>query len=175
MNKVWFTADLHLKHGNIIKYVPRPFRNHKEQFEEIKKRFNSVVSKGDLTYILGDVVWDSDFKVLNEFNGQKIIIKGNHDVKQKLIQARTQGYIQQFYDVKSVKVNGQLIWLSHYAHRSWPNKHHGGWHLYGHSHGTIPDEGNSTDVGVDCWNYYPVSLEQLKEKFNGPSRTNNSV
>lgn len=34
----------------------------------------------------------------------------------------------------------------------------------GHSHGSMPDDTNmlSCDVGVDCWNYTPVSMEQLQ-------------
>jgi calcineurin-like phosphoesterase family protein len=44
--------------------------------------------------------------------------------------------------------------------------HHGAWHLYGHSHGALPPYGKSFDVGVDCWNYKPVSFEQVQEKMN---------
>ena len=38
-------------------------------------------------------------------------------------------------------------------------------HLFGHSHSTLPDDPNSLscDVGVDAWNYAPVSFEQLQE------------
>lgn len=36
--------------------------------------------------------------------------------------------------------------------------------LYGHSHGTLPDDeaALSFDVGVDCHNFYPVSYEEVK-------------
>jgi len=39
------------------------------------------------------------------------------------------------------------------------------WHLYGHSHGQLQDDPNllSFDVGVDSWNYAPLSYEQAKE------------
>ncbi|MGN7127393.1 hypothetical protein [Methylorubrum thiocyanatum] len=58
---------------------------------------------------------------------------------------------------------GATIWLSHYAHRIWYRIHRGDLHLYGHSHGTIPDapEGMSTDVGVGRWNWRPVTLEKI--------------
>lgn len=57
----------------------------------------------------------------------------------------------------------QRIVLCHYAMRVWDQSHYGTWHLHGHSHGTLPDikEMLSCDVGVDCWNFTPVSMEQL--------------
>jgi calcineurin-like phosphoesterase family protein len=48
--------------------------------------------------------------------------------------------------------------------RVWNKSHHGAWHLYGHSHGTLPDDPNalSFDCGVDCHNYTPISFEQVE-------------
>jgi calcineurin-like phosphoesterase family protein len=60
-------------------------------------------------------------------------------------------------------INGQYIWCSHYAHRVWNLSHHGSWHIYGHSHGSLPPIGLSWDVGVDNNNYFPVSFDQLSE------------
>jgi calcineurin-like phosphoesterase family protein len=58
---------------------------------------------------------------------------------------------------------GQKIILCHYAMKVWNESHHGTWQLYGHSHGSLPEDPNArqTDVGVDSWNYTPVSMEQL--------------
>jgi calcineurin-like phosphoesterase family protein len=37
-------------------------------------------------------------------------------------------------------------------------------HLTGNSHGNLVDIGGKiVDVGVDVWNYAPVSLDQIKE------------
>jgi len=49
--------------------------------------------------------------------------------------------------------------------RTWNASHHGVWHLYGHSHGTLSDDEKalSIDVGVDCHNFYPISYEEVKE------------
>ena len=46
-NNIWFTADLHLGHTNIIKYCRRPFGSAEEMNEVILERFNSVISPGD--------------------------------------------------------------------------------------------------------------------------------
>lgn len=171
MSNKFFTADLHLKHGGIIKHCRRPFVDYDHQWRVIKTHWNKTIKPGDLTYILGDVCWGSDYSLLKELNGQKIVIKGNHDNEKTLIKARKEGVIQQFYDVKGVRIDGQYIWMSHYAHRTWPLKHYGAWHIYGHSHGTIPDEGKSTDVGVDCWNFYPVSFKELQQRFKDDEET----
>ncbi|MFT5024909.1 MAG: calcineurin-like phosphoesterase family protein, partial [Candidatus Azotimanducaceae bacterium] len=41
--------------------------------------------------------------------------------------------------------------------------HHGNWHLYGHSHGTLPDLEDQLcfDVGVDCHDFYPLAYEDV--------------
>lgn len=58
------------------------------------------------------------------------------------------------------------LFCSHYAHRVWPKSHHGSLHLYGHSHGTLPDSGNrSMDVGVDTNKFRPYSLEDIVAKI----------
>jgi calcineurin-like phosphoesterase family protein len=46
----------------------------------------------------------------------------------------------------------------------WNKSHHGAWHLYGHSHGSLPDDINSLsfDVGVDSHDYKPISYEEVK-------------
>jgi len=63
--------------------------------------------------------------------------------------------------------------MSHYSHRIWLGSHKGIIHLYGHSHGSIPDYGKSMDVGVDSiynriGEYRPISLREvlafMKEK-----------
>ncbi len=58
----------------------------------------------------------------------------------------------------------QDIVMLHYSMRVWNKSHHGSWHLYGHSHGTLPDDPNSLsiDVGVDCHNYQPISYDEIK-------------
>jgi calcineurin-like phosphoesterase family protein len=57
----------------------------------------------------------------------------------------------------------QKLVLCHYALRSRPGSRRGAVHLYGHSHGTLPGNGQSLDVGVDCWDFRPVSLSQIRE------------
>jgi hypothetical protein len=43
-----------------------------------------------------------------------------------------------------------------------PHMHRGDLHLYGHSHGTLPGTAASTDVGVDCFGFRPVTLDEIR-------------
>jgi calcineurin-like phosphoesterase family protein len=43
--------------------------------------------------------------------------------------------------------------------------HRGDIHLYGHSHGTLPGTAASTDVGVDCFDYRPVTLAEIRVRL----------
>ena len=80
--KVFFTSDLHLGHANVIRYDNRPFSSVEEMNEELIKRWNAKVGKGDVVYVLGDFIWHTDKKpedILWALNGMKILIRGNHD------------------------------------------------------------------------------------------------
>ncbi len=160
----WFSADLHLGHSNCIKYNDRPYSNVEEMDNSILDNFASVIKPNDTLCLLGDTCFTGrDLReYMKRIPGQKIFINGNHDPKQfdKDIFAGR-------FDVKMVQVNGQNIWLSHYAHRTWPQAHYGAWHLYGHTHGMLEDYSLSTDVGVDAWGMMPVSFDMLVEHFNG--------
>ena len=41
----------------------------------------------------------------------------------------------------------------------------GALHVYGHSHGKLPGNNVSLDVGVDCWNLRPVTLSEIRARL----------
>jgi len=89
MSIVRFIADLHLGHANMAKR--RGFSTVEEHDEHIIAKWNSVVNKRDVTYILGDVTMEksSPYPLLDRLNGIKHIVLGNHDRRQdtkKLLQ-----------------------------------------------------------------------------------------
>jgi len=161
VSNIWFTADSHYGHFNILKYANRPFHSIEEMDNSLINNWNSVVQPEDTVYDLGDFCLGNPAKYIQRLYGNIIRIKGSHDKD-----------IQQPY-VIVIKPNGLLdeygnqrtIVLCHYAMRSWPLSHYASWHLFGHHHGKLEPYGLSFDVGVDCWNYYPISLKQIEEKM----------
>jgi len=164
MSEIFFTSDQHYYHKNIINYCGRPFTDVQEMNEELIKRYNEKVKPGDQVYMLGDFAMWQQERIARRLNGAKHAIRGNHDAKFK--NKFLEWGFAWIRDVYQLRIDNKLtIWLAHYAHRTWPKRHFGAWHLFGHSHGKIIGEGFSTDVGVDCWNYAPVSLDELKVFF----------
>jgi calcineurin-like phosphoesterase family protein len=167
----FFTADTHFHHTNIIKYCDRPFSSIEEMDSELIKRWNSVVTDGDTVYHLGDFIFSRNNNIQDilffmsrlQYN-ELILIKGNHDNGKLLKHYRNHLGIH-VHDYLELKDMHTLpIVLSHYPFESWNRSFHGSIHLHGHTHGTIPIKQNRYDVGVDVWNYTPVTLEQILGK-----------
>ena len=94
-------------------------------------------------------------------NGKIYFIEGNHD-------GRWYGKIKMFNylpPIYELKYNKQMYVLSHYPMRAWNKSFHGSCHIFGHEHGNLPPHGLSFDIGVDCWNGYPVSIEEVNERM----------
>ena len=167
---VWFYSDPHYNHDKIIEYCNRPFNSVEEMNEALVANYNNLVDVKDTVYVLGDFAMSKPELFTKKLNGNKFLIRGNHDepFKNKFASSWGFGWVK---DVYELVVDKQHIWLSHYSHQTWPGKHRGAWHLFGHSHGKLPGLGLSTDVGVDCWNYAPVSFEQLQILFAEKAKT----
>ena len=51
---IWFTSDLHLGHGNIIKYCNRPFKDIEHMNRALIDNWNSRVKLNDVVFHVGD-------------------------------------------------------------------------------------------------------------------------
>lgn len=49
--KIFFTSDLHFGHENVLRFDNRPFETVEEMDDELIKRWNDKVGKGDLVYV----------------------------------------------------------------------------------------------------------------------------
>jgi calcineurin-like phosphoesterase family protein len=65
----------------------------------------------------------------------------------------------------------QVIVLCHYSMQVWDRSNQGSWHLFGHSHGTLKGIGLSFDVGVDCTEFTPLSLEEVALRMTQRKQT----
>lgn len=172
---ILFVGDTHFGHGNVIKYTNRPFAHAREMDEALVERWNSVVQPNDTVYHLGDVGLCAPGilgRILERLHGTIHLIRGNHDkavLKAPLCErfASVTPLLElNIPDPDSVRGSRHIV-LCHYKMAVWNKKHWGSWHLFGHSHGAIPDNPNeySLDVGVDCWDYTPVSYERIKAQM----------
>jgi calcineurin-like phosphoesterase family protein len=170
MENIWFTADTHFGHANIIKYCNRPFKSAEEHDEVLIKNWNSIVSPHDRIYHLGDFGFERKGyleRILDQLNGVKYFIRGNHDGSMRgglLNYFTTTGHYKEI-KIKDEEMDlKQNLILFHYPIESWNKKMHGSWHLHGHTHGTLPvrEEIARLDVGVDTNALRPISYEEIK-------------
>ena len=164
---IWFSSDHHLYHNNILKYSNRSFDKDQEMADCFIENHNSLVKPKDTVYWLGDFAWnlreDSLEKLINKFNGKKHFILGNHDKPSFYNSLCKKRLFESVNQTLGISINDKYIWLSHYPHRSWNKSFHGSYHLHGHCHGSVFPFGLSFDVGVDCWDYKPISFDQVEQ------------
>jgi calcineurin-like phosphoesterase family protein len=165
----FFTSDLHFWHRNVIAYCNRPFSSVEEMNEGLISRWNSVVTAEDTVFVLGDVCFGGRSKlrpILERLLGEVILVKGNHDHTEhtRLFKTVVTGW--------HLKLGGEDVTLSHYPFNDlrFPDRSpidNGQWLLHGHVHCGWQQRGRMINVGVDVWDYTPVSeakiLERIKE------------
>jgi calcineurin-like phosphoesterase family protein len=157
----FFTADHHFGHAGIIGMCSRPFADVEHMDRAMIEAWNEVVQPSDTVWHLGDFAYRCDQKrkraILSRLHGNKHLIAGNHDDADT--RSMAWGSVSQ---MKDINIDGQRIFLCHYGMRTWPSAHRGALHLYGHSHGSLPGNAQCLDVGVDVWNFRPVTLPEIR-------------
>ena len=164
---IWITSDTHFGHTNIAgpkisnwSSGYRDFNSVHEMNMALVDGINKYVKEDDILYHLGDWSFGGVHNIL-QFRNYIVcknvhLILGNHDqhIVDKEIKYHDTSFnpIELFssvQDVLTLDIGKTKLFLSHYSHRVWLGSHKGVIHLYGHSHGSIPDYGKSMDVGVD--------------------------
>jgi calcineurin-like phosphoesterase family protein len=190
---IYFTSDLHFGHANSIKFDNRPFRDLDHMHRVLINNYNSVVPESGVCYILGDfgMMGSGDMKkIVNQLNGTKVLISGNHDKghnsmynvgfdvvlnsaelyisgeRVTMSHCPLRGVFRE--DVSGMKggIDGEN-WHGETRHYEYSLESRGQFHLHGHIHS--PNGGKSTkilgrqyDVGVPANNYRPVSISDIE-------------
>jgi calcineurin-like phosphoesterase family protein len=134
--------------------------------EKIIENWNEVIKQGDTVYHLGDIAFADLPKTDNvwrRLNGQKLLIRGNHD---KQIQ-NTWGKVGWVKDYYELKIDDIHITLCHYPLLTWNHEARGAINLSGHTHNAswlVRPNRKGIHVGVDAWDFKPVSWEEIKAK-----------
>jgi calcineurin-like phosphoesterase family protein len=170
----FYTSDCHFGHHGILSHCPttRPFSSVEEMDSAILNAINERVEKSDIIYILGDFSVGASTEyvahVFHEIRCRKVLVLGNHDLDKKGRVLRSLSELS--WDVPpthaiTIKDDDQLVHLSHYAHRVWQGSNRGSYHLFGHSHGTLPSQGRSLDVGLDApdMDFQPKTFSEIRD------------
>lgn len=178
----FFTSDTHFGHARILELSNRPFRDIDHHDWSLVRNWNEEVSPDDEVYHLGDVAlgpkerWESIFQSLN---GTIHFVIGNHDAPFAGNKPKYQEKYRHLYDrfdsiqdEIDIVVDDMLVRLSHFPaegdshdkdrYDQFRPKAEGIPIIHGHQHKTGEQEMvvNGTPhlhVGVDGWNYTPVS------------------
>ncbi len=188
MSKIYFTSDQHYGHHNIIRYCARPFTDVNHMNEELIRLHNETVAPNDTVYHLGDFSMNKAFvkPILERLNGEHYLIMGNHDATHrchhknkhdKKVNAYALYYQAGFktiseYDI--LKIANEDVLLCHLPfsedhaefeprYKEFRPKDQGQFLLCGHVHTAWKIKGRQINVGVDQWDFKPVSLEQIAE------------
>ena len=114
MPAVFLVSDTHFGHAGVCHFMRddgvtklRPWDDPEEMDEAMVAAWNERVRPRDKVYHLGDVVINRRaLKTLARLNGDKVLIKGNHDI------FRLEEYTEYFRDVRGYHVMNGMI-LSH--------------------------------------------------------------
>lgn len=164
MSNEFAVSDWHLGDPR-MEIMARPFKSVEEMVETMILRHNSIVNKDDLVYCLGDVCYKETPEYLDrvsDFNGTKILIRGNHD--REISDSRFREYFEEIIPEGSglEKVLGDIsCYLTHY-----PSKGRVGlFNIVGHIHSAWKYQLNMMNAGVDVHHYYPVNLASIPSHF----------
>lgn len=171
MPVTYLTADTHFGHAGMLSprmTSQRNFPSVEAHDEAIIAAWNNRIRPEDRVIHLGDFAYGCSLKhaesIFSRLRGHKTLIRGNHE--ERGARLPWEGGVHDVMRL-SIQDSGMAravdVWLSHYAHVTWPDSRRGRIHLFGHSHGSIAPTTRSCDVGVDCWGYRPVTIGEVME------------
>ena len=171
MPAVFLVSDTHFGHAGVCRFLRddgtklRPWDDPAEMDEAMIKAWNDRVRPTDKVYHLGDVVINRKaMKTLARLNGDKVLIRGNHDIYP------TKTYLQYFDEIYGVRVLADMI-LSHIPLARDSITERFNVNVHGHLHANVimsPENDKMPDYRymnacVEHWDYTPVSLDTMRD------------
>lgn len=188
---IYFTSDPHYGHANVIKYCSRPFASVDEMTRVLITNWNKVVTPEDIVYCLGDFSLSTRpaEAITQKLNGIKYLIPGNHDYchsyhKKSRNAENRKNWIAKYeewgwkvlpeqttLDIPGVAVVNMChhpyylvgTEINDDKYEKWRPKDDGRWLLCGHVHEKWKVTGRMINVGVDQWDFTPVSVEEVSK------------
>lgn len=184
---IYFTSDHHMWHANIIRYCNRPFKSVEEMNEKLIQYWNETVKPDDFVYYLGDfaMAFRPLETILPRLHGKKYLVSGNHDFchpshkkGRQDLDKWTKKYIDAGFNGVAldswITIADQKVLMCHFPYATDFEKSQPGyrfpqyrptntglWLLHGHTHGKWKVRDRMIDIGVDSWDYKPVSIDAI--------------
>jgi calcineurin-like phosphoesterase family protein len=178
---IWFTSDTHFGHTRIIELCNRPFADVQEMNEEIVRNWNSFIAPEDTVFHMGDAVMGTfaeNVQILGRLNGIITLVPGNHDRFSPAYHANdnARARFEQMYmdqgiilgeEIHNLFIADQWVTLCHYpfTDERYPELcpiDNGQWVIHGHVHDEWQVNGRQINVGVDVWDFNPVSITTIE-------------
>ncbi|WP_298914029.1 metallophosphoesterase [uncultured Roseobacter sp.] len=166
---IWYTADTHFGHENIIGFCDRPFTSVAQMDAVLLENMWKLVKPEDQFWILGDFAFGAKAKesayveqIFNQLPGaEHHLIIGNHDHKPTLeLPWKSISHLAELRDGPQNQPNT----LCHYPMITWNHARKGGLQFFGHVHENWRGSRNSVNVGVDVWNFMPVTFDDIARR-----------
>lgn len=163
--KTFITADWHLGESR-FKIMSRPFSNQQEMIDAFVTNHNELVRPDDLVIVAGDVCYKEQPQFLEQvgrFNGNKILIRGNHDVG--ITDEEFSPYFEEIIpEGEGIEIlhDDHLLYATHYPTMGREDV----FNLVGHIHSGWRFQLNMMNVGVDVNHFRPVPLEDIPFYIN---------
>lgn len=165
----WYCADPHFGHDAIVEFCNRPFKNADEADEAILRNLHERVGPDDQLWLLGDFALGRrklDKTWLREMfdrlpGAEHHLIVGNHD--DEIIQSLPWTTVSQIAEVRD-GTKRQFNTLFHYPMHTWNHARRGAYCLFGHVHDNWLGTRNCVNVGLDVWDFYPVSFDEIERR-----------
>lgn len=160
MPSVFLTSDTHFGHAGVCRFMRedgvtklRPWDNPDEMDEEMVKRWNETVRPTDKVYHLGDVVINRKaLSILHRLNGDKVLIKGNHDI------FKLEDYTRHFRDIRGSHVMNGILLTHIPVHPQ--QLYRFGCNIHGHLHSNRVMRTDQYGVTTIDPQYFSVCVEQ---------------
>jgi calcineurin-like phosphoesterase family protein len=165
---VFFTSDTHFGHGGALGLYRRPFASVAAMNAALAERWNATVGPEDEVWHLGDFAIRQPAAVVAELlgrlSGRKHLVAGNNDPP-ATIEDPSWASVQPYAEIT---LDGVFLVLCHYPFRRWRRMDEGSFDVHGHCHGRLAPQPRQVDVGVDVWDFRPVTLAQIRERRGRP-------
>lgn len=158
MSETFFIADTHFGHKGILNFsATKPFRlfdTIEEHDAELVRRWNAVVGKKDVVYVLGDFCFGKrNLPIAGELNGLKKLVLGNHDMY------ASAEYLQYFHKLYgAVEYKGAI--LTHIpVHPCQLKRYY--INIHGHLHTHTVDDDRYICVSAEQQNLTPIPYDEV--------------